>query len=197
MRSLSDWFKQKINHNKMKKIIFIMIFILIQNTYSQFKYDGNWVIKSIKTNHVLKGPIEEFELPTKIIGKIIFIHEKRIDIRTLMEDIDDLSLYENHSPFFYVQEKHLLEIIKDNSHNQFPGDELGEIFEDKNKVKSKIGTSFTNLLKINPKLKELLTFKIYGKNNYNPNCLLITTDNPNELILFIYNDELLFFLKKK
>jgi hypothetical protein len=90
-----------------------------------------------------------------------------------------------------------LKIIKDSPHNQFPGDELGNVFSDEINVKAfKVGSSFTNILKVNPKNKELSCFKIYGKNNLNAQSLLITPVNQNELIFFSYNDELIFFLKK-
>lgn len=178
----------------MKKLIFIFL-ILTQNLYSQF--DGNWIIKDVKTSHILKGPLEEFELPTGILGKKIIIKDKKIDLTSIMKNIDDLFIYENHSPFFCTKEKVVLKIIKDNPHNQFPGDELDYVFGDENNAKScKVGSSFTNILKVNINNKELLCFKIYGKNNFNSQSLLITTRNPNELIFFSYNDELILFLKK-
>lgn len=178
----------------MKKFVFIFL-ILAQYSYSQF--DGNWIIKDVKTSHVLKGPIEEFELPSGIVGKKILIKNKKIDLTSIMKNIDDLSIYENHSPFFYIKEKVILKIIKDSPHNQFPGDELGNVFSDESNVKSfKVGSSFTNILKANSKSKELSCFKIYGKDNFNAQSLLITTANQNELIFFSYNDELIFFLKK-
>lgn len=179
----------------MKKFIFIFL-VLTHNLYSQF--NGNWIIKDVKTTHVLKGPSEEFELPSGIMGKKILIKENKIDLTPIMENIDDLSIYENNSPFFFIKEKVMLKIISDSSHNQFPGDELGNIFSTEGNVKTfKVGSSFTNILKINPRSKELSCFKIYGKNNFNAQSLLITTANKNELIIFSYNDELIFFLKRK
>ncbi|WP_281309714.1 hypothetical protein [Flavobacterium flavigenum] len=179
----------------MKKLIFIFL-ILTQNSYSQF--DGNWIVKDLKTSHILKGALEEFELPTGIIRKKIIIKDRKIDLTSITKNIDDLSISENHSPFFYIKEKVILKIIKDSPHNQFPGDELDNVFGDEGNIKSsKVGSSFTNILKLNPKNKELTCFKIYGKDNFNAQSLLITTENPNELVFFSYNDELIFFLKKK
>ena len=180
----------------MKKIILIFL-LLSQLMSSQVDYSGNWKIIDVKTNHVLKGPSEEFELPKGIIGKTILIKDNKIDITAIVKNIDDSFLYENDSPYFFIKEKHTLKIIKDNSRNQFPGDELGEILDDKNKtIESNIGTSFTKLLKTDLKSKKMTCFKISGKNDFNPQSLLITTENSKELFLYSYNDELIFFLKK-
>lgn len=181
----------------MNKILFILIVFSNTIIYSQVNFEGNWTIKNIKTTHVLKGPIEEDVLPTGIVGKTILIKNDRIDISSIMKYIHDLYIDENHSAYFYIKEKHILNIIKDNPRNQFPGDELGDILGEKNNIKtSNVGTSFTNILKINATIKQLICYKIRGKNNFNTLCLLIKTSNPKELILFSYNDELLFFLNK-
>lgn len=180
----------------MKKTILIFL-LLNQLMWSQVDYSGNWKIIDVKTNHVLKGPSEEFELPKEIIKKTILIKDNKIDVTAIIKNIDDLFLYENHSPYFFIKEKHILKIIKDNPTNQFPGDELGGILDDKSNAKeSSIGTSFTKLLKTDQKSKTLICFKISGKNNFNPQSLLITTENPKELFLFSHNDEFIFFLKK-
>lgn len=175
--------------------VYLLCLLVSQLAFCQVEFNGNWKIVKVKTNHVLKGPTDEFNIPTYVEGKILKIDQNEIDLSSIENKVFLVSISENKSAKFKIDSSIIIKAYKDSPHNQFPGDELSKVFDSNNAKNYKVGNSFLKIL--NLKKEEIICHKLEGKLKSETYLLLFSTEKNDELILFSYNEEYIFFLKKQ